>query len=145
MIIDTSVNMSALAGLNAARRSFTQRDTVTQEVEEDVFQEDFALPVGLDHTKFATSIGIPKYMLIIVVTGYLLLLSRTAKESPISSSYTAQRHLASFFRVVSSLQSTVAQAWVAMWRLRQCKNAFLLLRQCLCAPRTHIFPSHINS
>ena len=46
-------NMSALAGLNAARRSFTQRDAVTQEVEEDVFQEDFSLPVGLDHTKLA--------------------------------------------------------------------------------------------
>jgi hypothetical protein len=48
-----SANMSAFASLNAARCSFTQRDTVTQEVEEDVFQEDFALPVGLDHTKCA--------------------------------------------------------------------------------------------
>jgi hypothetical protein len=48
--------MSALAGLNAARRSFTQRDAVTQEVEEDVFQEDFSLPVGLDHTKYYPNI-----------------------------------------------------------------------------------------
>jgi hypothetical protein len=43
--------MSALASLNAARRSFTQKDAVTQEVEDDVFQDDFVLPVGLDHTK----------------------------------------------------------------------------------------------
>ncbi len=43
--------MSALASLNSVRRSFTQKDSITQEVEEDVFQENFALPVGLDHTQ----------------------------------------------------------------------------------------------
>jgi hypothetical protein len=51
--------MSALASLNAVRRSFTQKDSATQEVEEDVFQENFALPVGLDHTKCVRSITFP--------------------------------------------------------------------------------------
>ncbi len=50
--------MSALASLNSARRSFTQKECATQEVEDDVFQENFTLPVGLDHTKCVVLISL---------------------------------------------------------------------------------------
>jgi hypothetical protein len=62
--------MAALASLNTARSSLTHRDTVTQEVEDDVFQENFSLPVGLDHTKYVFVLACTHLPIFVTVYGF---------------------------------------------------------------------------
>ena len=126
--------MSAFASLNAARSSLMHRDTTAQEVEEDVFQEDFALPVGLDHTKCAFVLPRllpPPLTHLPPTTGFWPPRSRTAKASPTSNSSTAQQLSALCSKAALSLPSTAARAWAATWPLRPCRSASPSRRTCL--------------